>query len=124
MYKPYNPNPEQSRVGDCAVRAICKATGQTWERVFTGIAAKGFELHDMPSSNRVWGAYLREMGFFRRSLPDSCPDCYTVSDFCAEHPDGCCVVATNGHVVCVQGGDWFDSWDSGGEIPIYYWARE
>ena len=29
----YNPNPAGNRVGDCAVRAICKATGLDWEAV-------------------------------------------------------------------------------------------
>lgn len=124
MYKPYNPNPELTRVGDCAIRAVCRATGQSWEMAFVGIAAQGFVWHDMPSSNRVWGAYLRENGFTRHSLPDDCPDCYTLADFCRDHPTGCYVVAINGHVVCVQDGDWFDTWDSGGEMPIYYWKKE
>lgn len=124
MYKPYNPNPERANVGDCAIRAVCKATGQDWEHAFAGIAVQAFAWHDMPSSNRVWGAYLRMQGFTRRGLPDSCPDCYTVADFCNEHPKGCFVVATSGHVVCVQDGAWYDTWDSGGEIPLYYWAKE
>lgn len=33
----YNPNPAGNRVGDCAVRAICKATGFDWETVFAGL---------------------------------------------------------------------------------------
>lgn len=28
MYIEYNPNPKQKRVGDCVIRAICKATEQ------------------------------------------------------------------------------------------------
>lgn len=36
---------------------------------------------------------------------------------------GRCVLAIDGHVVCVVDGFYFDSWDSCGEIPIYYWAR-
>lgn len=124
MYRSFNPNPDRANVGDCAVRAVCKATGQSWERAYTGIAVEGFALHDMPSANHVWGAYLRNMGFSRRSLPDSCPDCYTVADFCKDHPRGLYVLAVNNHVVCVQDGDWFDTWDSGDEIPAYYWSKE
>lgn len=67
---------------------------------------------------------MRKMGFSRRSLPDSCPDCYTVADFCKDHPRGLYVLAVNNHVVCVQNGDWFDTWDSGDEIPAYYWSKE
>ena len=31
QFKPYNPNPARNRVGDCTVRAICKATGKCWD---------------------------------------------------------------------------------------------
>lgn len=80
-------------------------------------------LCDMPSANHVWGAYLRRKGFTRHIIPDTCPDCYTVSDFAAEHPKGTYILALSGHVVCVCAGDWYDTWESGGEIPLYYWER-
>lgn len=124
MHREYNPNPTGKRVGDCAVRALCKATGLCWTGVFAGLCLKALELHDMPSANQVWGAYLRSQGFRRYILPDTCPDCYTVQDFCADHPEGLYVLAMNGHVVCVEDGDWYDSWDSGAESPVYYWAKE
>ena len=33
----YNPNPRRNRVGDCAIRAIAKATDQDWEMAYTGL---------------------------------------------------------------------------------------
>lgn len=84
----------------------------------------GLAMADMPSANNVLSAYLRKRGFRRYVIPDSCPDCYTVHDFAADHPRGCYVLALNGHVVAVEDGHYFDSWDSGAEIPIYYWHRE
>lgn len=124
MYRHYNPNPTGARVGDCTVRAISKATGEDWARTFCGLCAEGMRLCDMPSANHVWGAYLRRRGFRRHALPDACPDCYTVADFCREHPSGVYVLAISGHVVCVQDGDYYDSWDSGVEAPAYYWQKE
>lgn len=120
----YNPNPAQKSVGDCTVRAISKALVQGWEETYIGLAVQGFEMCDMPSANHVWGAYLRKHGFRRHILPDTCPDCYTVEDFAAEHPRGTYILAISGHVVCVQDGEWHDTWDSGGEVPLYYWERE
>lgn len=32
-YQHYNPNPAGARVGDCTVRALCKATGKSWDEV-------------------------------------------------------------------------------------------
>lgn len=110
-------------MGDCTVRAISGALGQSWEATYAGLALQGFRLCDMPSANHVWGAYLREKGFSRKIMPDGCPDCYTVADFAADNPLGTYILALSGHVVCVRDGDWYDSWDSGGEVPLYFWEK-
>ena len=124
MWIKWNPNPLAKHVGDCTVRAITKATGDCWEDIYCGITLFGFIMCDIPSSNAVWGAYLKKRGFKRRMLPNECPDCYTVEDFCEEHPLGTFVVAVNNHVLTVIDGNYYDSWDSGNENPIYYFERE
>lgn len=123
MWVNYNANPSAMRVGDCTVRAIAKATGKSWEDTYIGMSVEGLRLCDMPSANHVWGAYLRTQGFTRRSLPNNCPDCYTVSTFALDFPRGTYVLALASHVVCVIDGDWYDTWDSGDETPLYYWER-
>lgn len=117
----FNPNPLGKRVGDCVIRAIAKLTRQNWETVYIGITTTGYELCDMPSSNAVWAAYLKRLGYRRFVIPDTCPQCYTVRDFCIDNPKGNFLVATGSHVVAVSNGDYYDAWDSGEEIPIYYW---
>ena len=62
----YNPNPRRNRVGDCAIRAIAKATDQDWEMAYTGLYVKDYSMGDLPSANSVWGAYLRDRGFNAR----------------------------------------------------------
>ena len=62
MFKEYNPNPVGRRVGDCAVRAIAKALDTDWESAYLMLTANGFSMGDMPSSDSVWGATLRENG--------------------------------------------------------------
>ena len=42
----YNPNPRRNRVGDCAIRAIAKATDQDWEMAYTGLYVKGYSMGD------------------------------------------------------------------------------
>ena len=122
-YKEYNPNPLHQRVGDCTVRALSRATNKDWDGAFAGLVAKAYELKDMPSSNSVWGAYLRDEGFHRDIMPDTCPDCYTVREFARDHPKGVYILALKSHVVAVVDGDWYDSWDSGDEVPLYYWRK-
>lgn len=119
----YNANPINKRVGDCTVRAISKALNQDWEKTYAETSLQGFMLCDMPSANHVWGAYLKHKGFERKIIPDTCPDCYTVADFCDDHPHGIYILALSGHVVAVEDGNYYDTWDSGDEIPIYYWQK-
>jgi hypothetical protein len=124
MYKHFNPNPLNNYVGDCTVRAIAKGTGKNWQTTYMGLALKGYEMADMPSSNQVWDAYLRQKGFVRYSVPNECPECYTLKDFCRQYPKGMYVVALPSHVVAVNDGDYYDAWDSGNETPIYYYKKE
>ena len=124
MWQSFNPNPVGNRVGDCTVRAICKATKKDWHEVFIQLCLHGLLLGDMPSANSVWGSYLRSQGFKRHIIPDTCPDCYSVAQFAEEHPKGIYILALSGHVVAVEDGHYFDSWDSGSEVPVYYWIKE
>lgn len=123
-FKFYNPNPNQKLVGDCVIRAISIVTGQDWEKTYLELAVQGYMMKDMPSSNSVWGAYLHDKGFNRYIIPNSCPDCYTIQDFCRDNPQGDYLLATGTHVVTVSNGDYFDTWDSGNETVIYYFKRE
>lgn len=119
-----NPNPCNNRVGDCVIRAISLAMDRPWKEVYTDLAVYGYMLCDMPSSNAVWGLYLKDKGFVRGLINDTCPDgCYTVRDFCSDFPKGTFILGTGTHVICVKNGSYLDSWDSGDEVPVYYWRR-
>lgn len=122
-YVYFNENPTGRRVGDCSVRAVSKALGIDWETAYCMICANGFEMGDMPSSDAVWGSVLRQAGFKRQTIPNSCPDCYTAADFCEDHPSGTYVLGFGGHVATVVDGSLYDSWDSSNEIPIYVWRK-
>lgn len=123
MYKYYNPNPDRNLVGDCVIRAISKLTEQDWETTYIDIVLQGFLMKDMPSSNSVWAAYLKDNGYSVYIIPNTCPDCYTIKDFCIDFPQGKYLLAMGSHVVAVENGDYYDTWDSGMETPIYYWTK-
>lgn len=124
MFIEYNPNPTGRHVGDCSIRAVSKALGIDWENAYALVAVNGYQMGDMPSSNSVWGSVLRQNGFYRKSLPESCPDCYTAEDFCRDNPKGIYVLGFGTHVATVIDGNLYDSWDSSKEIPQYFWYRK
>ena len=124
MWIPYNPNPTGRNVEDCSVRAITKALGVDWETAYALIAQNGYQMGDMMHSNSVWGALLREHGFYRSALPNTCPSCYTAEDFARDNPHGVFVLGFGRHVVTVVDGNIYDSWDSSKEIPQYFWYKK
>lgn len=124
MWKQYNPNPAGRSVGDCSIRALTRALRIPWEEAYARACSNGYLMGDMPSADAVWGSVLRQAGFKRYAVPNTCPDCYTLAAFAEDHPEGVYVVGTGGHVATVEGGDIYDSWDSSEEVAIYYWHRE
>ena len=130
MFVYYNMNPEKKYTIDCVIRGVSFVTDQDWETTFMGIAVECMIHHDMPEPNYIWAGYLRKKGFKKYMIPDTCPLCYTVKDFCNDHPVGTYLLVIigygteGGHIVAVRDGNYFDIWDSGNEVPTYYWASE
>ena len=111
-------------MADCAVRAIAAALDVTWERAYAMLCANGFAMCDLPNADATWGAVLRQHGFYRHAIPNSCPDCYTAADFANEHPTGVYVLGFGGHAATVRDGHIYDSWNSENELPQFYWGRD
>lgn len=124
MWVRFNNNPMERSVGDCAVRAVAVALGIDWETAYLMLCKNGYQMGDMPSSNSVIASVLRQCGFYRQSIPDKCPDCYTAADFCDEYRHGTYVLVFGGHIATVIDGKLYDSWDSSNEIPQYFFYKK
>jgi hypothetical protein len=125
-----NLNPLKRNTGDCVVRALAFATNRSWDDIYWELCEKGFERAEMPSWNSTWWDVLKDLGFTRHIIPDTCPSCYTVDDFCKDHPEGKYVLfipyssEQSGHVVAVEKGNVYDTWNSTKEVPLAYWRKE
>ena len=121
MWVKINPNPGHKEVPDCVVRAISIALNMRWIDVYDDLCALGRTEFNMPSADSVWGKYLYRMGFEPFLLPISCPKCITVRQFANIFSRGVFIIGTGSHAVAVIDGDYYDSWDSGNEIPSFFW---
>lgn len=124
MYVYKNVNPNGIFVGDCVVRAIATALHRGWKETYLDLCYQGLLLCDMPSSNKVWKTYLQDSGFVIGIIPNTCPDCYTIAEFARDNPNGTYILGTGTHAVAVIDGDYYDTWDSGSEVPIFYLYKE
>lgn len=120
----YNANPSSIETSDCTIRAISKVLDEPWLTSYWGVCIHGAIDCKMPSTNSVWGEYLEQRGFKRRSIKLNCEECTSVINFCRYHPTGRFAVATGSHVVAVVNGDYYDIWDFGHEVPLYYFIKE
>lgn len=121
---PYNPNPAGNADAlDCTIRAICRVTGLDWDTVYDELSARGKIAKIMPVSDAVWGTLLQDLGFVRHTAPNPCTSCCTVSCFAADHPRGVYFVCPYEHICAIVDGDWYDTFDCGGQRVIFYWSR-
>lgn len=124
MYIHYNLNPFGKEEDDCVVRALGLVLDKSWNAMYMDLMIQGFMMKSRFDKNYVWGAYLKNEGFDREVIPNTCPDCYSVADFANDHPVGKYVLATDGHVVAVIDGNYYDTSDTGDLVPLYYWKKE
>ena len=125
MWMKCNPNPAHKEVSDCVIRAIALATNRRWVDIYDDLCRLGRKEFNVPIADAVWGKYLYKNGFKPFLLPDSCPECVTIRKFSQIYPEGTFIIGTGSHAVAVINGDYYDSWDSGNEIPsFFFWKVE
>jgi len=123
MYVKENLNPQNKNVGDCVIRAISKVLNQSWGRTYIELAVYGYTMADLQSADSVWNQYLSDKGFTKALLPINCPNCMTVREFADIYSKGRFLLFVGEHVVCVVDGCYYDTWDSGDRVVIYYYKQ-
>lgn len=118
-----NQNPSGRRTTDCVIRALATVLRTDWGTVYDALADEGSRIHEMMDANHLWIRWLERHGFSLNAIPDQCPNCYTVRDFCRDHPRGDYVLGTGDHAIAAIDGDWYDTFDSGDLVPIFYLRR-
>lgn len=118
-----NPNPCRQEEPDCVVRAIALATDRSWDDVHWDLCVLSHMRCTMPSANWLWELYLKQHGFEKFLLPESCPSCITVEKFCQRFTKGTYIIGTGSHAVCIKSGNYLDAWDSGQETPTYFFRK-
>lgn len=127
MYVYYQPNKKdlKDEGGDCVIRAFCKVTGMTWLEVFDELYGYAREFQCMPNHKESYESFLKNHGFKYVSIPRKSK--MTVKDFRKDYK-GLAIcnvrVGYGSHFVACDGGQYFDTWDSGDSYVFGYYAKE
>lgn len=125
----FNPNPSHGQskkhdVGDCVVRACCKATDRDWDSVFTELCNIGLEIKAMPNDKLTYTEFCARNGFIHHKLTikkgSKRP---TVASFAKEHTEGTYILRVANHVVTCVDGYYYDTWDPGNCALYTYWEK-
>lgn len=120
MFIKYNANPTGKSTGDCVIRAIATATDKSWLEIYDDLYEYGRASFDMMDTNEIWHKYLYDIGFDIFAIP---VPCMTVKEFTRVYRYGTYLLGTGRHLIAVIDGDYLDAWDSGNEIPVFYWKK-
>ena len=124
MFVYYNPNPCRKIVGDCVIRAVSAAENVSWDEAYISLCVFGYIYCNWGNGTEAWSGFLKYRRYKQYALPNRCPICYTVKDFCREYPHGIFILGAGSHAVAVIDGDYYDAWDSGDEVVDRYFVKE
>ena len=123
--KYYNPNPSKKKVGDCVVRALCKATDKDWNEVYKRLCAIGLEEKAMPNEQACYERFLQENNFVKMKISNKKGSKRpTVNEMAVKSEDGkayVCQVAC--HLVTAKDGYYWDLWESGDKSLYSYFVK-
>lgn len=121
----HNENPKNCvTTGDCVIRAIAFATGKGWDKTFTDLCAIGLKMKRMPNADKVYGEYLKQLGYEKMKQPRKSDNTkYTVKEFAqAASRTGTYVIRVANHVTVVKNRKIIDTWDCGDKCVGNYWT--
>lgn len=121
----FQPNPKKNdKVGDCVVRAMCKAVDSDWVTVYKVLCNIGLRLGAMPNSDDTWKEFLGKNGFIHHKISvKKGSKRGTVAEFAEKNKKGTFVLSVANHLVTVVDGYYYDTWDCGHKSLYGYYEK-
>ena len=127
-YVYYQPNAKdlEDKFGDCSIRALTKFFGREWIEIFNDLVAYAQKNQCMPNMLPNIQEYLADKNVpYEKTYKPKAWHKETVLDFAKAHQEGkfilYCRVGYGTHLVAVEDGAYYDTWDCGDRIVYGYW---
>lgn len=128
FYQYENVNPKNKFGGDCVVRAVARALGQSWETTVREMTELGIKMGFVLNDKHVYDKYLVSKGFVKCKEPrDVCNRKLDVKDWIImEQIARGKIVANVGshHVTCIIDGVVHDIWNCSKDTMHVYWFKK
>ena len=109
------------RQGDCVIRSIAIASGDSYRATLTGLCELAIELGSTPSEQWLYSKYLERRGFVKIGTPrDGNGRKIRLRDLDGA---GSKVVNVSGHLTAVVDGSVRDSWDCRAKCCNSVWQK-
>lgn len=125
----YNANPKGKIIGDCVLRAISTAEGESWETTYKKMFDFSIKRGEIFNDKKLIEAYLKSIGYTKMKQPRKMNNKkYTGSDWCKELQrmgNTKTIIANIGehHIVCIKENKILDIWNSTCKCIGNYWIR-
>ena len=116
-YINYNANPKGLKTGDCVIRALSKATGKSWDEVYTELFEIAFKKKRLPNEDSVYKVFLKNNNFIESpARRNECGKMISVEEF-SKNVDGdtMYIIQTRKHLTVVMNNDIYDTWNTSKE---------
>ena len=128
FYEFTNVNPHNRIGGDCVIRAIALACGQSWETTVRELTEMGIKKGYICNDQKLYPAYLISKGFKEMPEPrDVNNRKLTVKEWLIQREGFSIknIVANVGshHVACIIDGKVRDIWNSSTQTMHKYWVK-
>lgn len=126
-YHYVNVNPKGKHVGDCVVRAIALACGQSWEQTIREMTELGIKKGLVLNDKKLYPMYLQQKGFIECSEPRDANNCkMTINNWVikGKHYNGIYVAnAGSHHLTAIIDGKVCDTWNASHQTMHKYWKK-
>ena len=120
----HNENPKGRRTGDCVIRAIARASGDSWDDTLTGLFKVALRVKSELAWKDCYEKYLAEQGWTKVKQPRKADGSkYTVKEWAEIHQDGNYIIRAAHHMTCIIDGKCNDIWNCTNLTVLNYWTR-
>ena len=124
-YHYYNCNPKRKLTDDCVIRAICSATGDSWEDTLKELTEYCIKTGYMLNTPECYGKYLKDCGYVKCKQPiHKDGSKVRFKEFVKEFDGHAVAHCGSGHVTYVADNSAWDIWDVSDKVVGNYWVHK